>query len=499
VRVLTKSAFAHGGSSVHAQGGVAAALGSDDSPDYHASDTVEVGCGLTDPEVATLVTREGPGRIRELQRLGLRLDRESSGRLDLGQEAAHSRRRVAHAAGDATGAELVRALAAAVVASERIDIVEHCFALDLAMDAEGVAGVFTVDRQGRPILYTARAVVLATGGLGRLFACTTNPSESTGDGHAIAVRAGARLADLEFVQFHPTALADGSDPMALLTEALRGEGAVLVDEGGTRFMSQVHPDAELAPRDVVARAIWRHLASGHQVLLDARAMGDRFAVRFPTVYGLCTTRGLDPRARPVPVSPAAHYHMGGVLIGATGRTSLAGLWACGEVACSGLHGANRLASNSLLEAMVYGARVGEALSGPELRPSPVAGARLRTPGQRPSAVQAWIEGSPKCEHSASELRRVMWQRVGVERCAAGLEAALGEIDDLRASAGSGCGELDNMLTMARLVAAAALARTESRGAHFRTDFPELDPTWQRHLVFEGERLVEGRLEGHPRP
>jgi L-aspartate oxidase len=491
ITVLCKSAFALGGSSERAQGGVAAALGEDDSPELHASDTVRTGCGLTDPEVAALVTRDGPNRMRELLRLGAQIDREPSGSLALGQEAAHSRRRVLHAAGDATGAELVRALNQAVLADDGIRIAEHTMALDLVVDAGRVCGVAAVNRSGDEALYLAPAVVLATGGIGRVFARTTNPRECTGDGLAMAARAGARLAGLEFVQFHPTALADGSDPMALLTEALRGDGAVLIDETGHRFMCDIDPAAELAPRDVVARAIWRHRRDGHQVYLDARSIGDRFPTRFPTVLALCRERGLDPRREPIPVSPAAHYHMGGVVIDHQGRTSLPGLWACGEVACSGLHGANRLASNSLLEALVYGARTGRSLSNAPLeRKSPSPGRLQELRVRWRMAREPWLPEVTGEDHPAARIRRLMWDLVGLERTAAGLQRALRELHDLIAELEDEKGELNTLSVVADLVIRAALARTESRGAHFRHDLPLTSPHWQQQLVFEGERMLE---------
>jgi L-aspartate oxidase len=329
-------------------------------------------------------------------------------------------------------------------------------------------------------------VVLATGGIGQIFRHTTNPAEATGDGLAMAARAGARLAGLEFVQFHPTALDVGGNPMPLLTEALRGEGAQLVDERGDRFMRDVHPLGDLAPRDVVARAIWRHALDGHRVLLDATGLAERIAARFPTVLELCLERGLDPRRAPLPVAPAAHYHMGGVVVDRSGRTSIAGLWACGEVAHTGLHGANRLASNSLLEALVFGARVGEELA-----------AAGTFPGAQPpelplvrGAGSPWLDsaGAPL----ADRLRRVMWTDVGLERTAPGLRFALSELRRLELEAPAGPGELCNLLTVAALVARAAWARTESRGAHFRSDVPWQDPHWRQDLVFEGLEPVAPR-------
>jgi L-aspartate oxidase len=303
----------------------------------------------------------------------------------------------------------------------------------------------------------------------------------------MAARAGARLAGLEFVQFHPTAMAVGGNPMPLLTEALRGEGAVLVDETGGRFMTEVHPLAELAPRDVVARSIWRHRQHGHDTLLDATAFGDRLARRFPTVLELCLERGLDPRSEPIPVAPAAHYHMGGVVVDRDGRTSVPGLWACGEVAHTGLHGANRLASNSLLEALVFAARIGTRLA---------EGADSVIVNEHAAPVHPEVEVSeaPRLEHGGGEfagrLREVMWSGVGLERTAAGLRRAMWEIHQLEREVSPGVGELHNLLTVARLVTHAAWTRTESRGAHFRSDIPWQDQHWRQPLYFEGMEAIE---------
>jgi L-aspartate oxidase len=485
VTVLSKTRFAGGGSSVHAQGGVAVALDPEDSPSRHARDTVAAGCGLCDSEIVRLVTEEGPRRMRELMRLGAEFDRDSSGGLALGREAAHSRRRVVHAAGDATGAELVRALADAVSSLPGVRVVDDVLVLDLVIDGGRVTGVVTVDRTGRLAIEAATAVVLATGGIGQVFRHTTNPVEATGDGLAMAARAGARLAGLEFVQFHPTALAVGGNPMPLLTEALRGEGALLIDETHQRFMEGVHQLAELAPRDVVARAIWRHRRDGHEAFLDATGLADRMPDRFPTVLDLCLRRGLDPRLEPIPVAPAAHYHMGGVVVDRHGRTSLDGLWACGEVAHTGLHGANRLASNSLLEALVFGSRIGERLAVGVDLPSP---ARIPRRPSVPVAAQPWF--GDRAEDVATKLREIMWSGVGLERTASGLRRAMLEVRHLRQEAASGLGELHNLLTVAGLVARAAWARTESRGAHFRSDVPWQDSHWRQHLYIEGDELID---------
>jgi L-aspartate oxidase len=478
VTLLTKVPFGGGGSSSWAQGGIAAALGADDDPALHAADTLAAGAGLNDPEIVELLTEEGPQRVLRLLALGARFDRDLGGHLALGREAAHSRRRILHAHGDSTGAEIVRAMTEAVRRSAGVEVLDLVFAEDLALDESGaVAGVVARHADGRRVLHAAPAVVLATGGSGWLFSHTTNPPEATGDGLGLAARAGALLKDLEFVQFHPTALAAaGSGPMPLLTEALRGEGAVLVDQDGLRFMTAEHPDAELAPRDVVARAIWRRLAAGGRVYLDARAaVGERFPERFPTVFRLCREHGLDPRTEPIPVAPAAHYHMGGIAVDARGRTSLSGLWACGEVAATGAHGANRLASNSLLEALVFGARVAEDLTA---APRRLAVAQPAAPAAQTADPASSGSGSTL----AFEVRALMWEKVGVERDARGLTAAVDRLDHLAEASPRAAGEARNLLAAARMVAAAALARRESRGGHYRTDYPAPDPAWRRHLL-----------------
>jgi L-aspartate oxidase len=551
VALLTKTTLGHGGASPWAQGGVAVAIGADDTPALHAADTLAAGAGLNDPEIVDLLAEEGPGRVRRLIELGTRFDRDAGGGLALGREAAHSRRRILHAK-DATGAEIVRALAVAVAAAPEVEVHEGAFALDLAVQDGAVVGVAARHADGRRVLHLAPAVVLATGGLGRLYLHSTNPPEATGDGLAMAARAGARLVDLEFVQFHPTALAvpeAAGEPLPLLTEALRGEGAVLLDQHGRRFMPAEHPDAELAPRDVVARAIWRRLAAGDRVFLDAtRAVGARFPERFPTVFALCRERGLDPRVEAIPVAPAAHYQMGGVEVDAAGRTSLPGLWACGEVASTGAHGANRLASNSLLEALVFGARVAEDLRKARPRGTPLArvaseGSPRHPEGSEPEGTEsdpgpafslpgegvpppgrgrvgegggqvgagplnesdrvgaaagpAAYAGDPDLELT---VRRLMWERVGLVRDAVGLTAAVADLDRL-ASGNPGAPREDtepteaaNLLLAGRLVARAALARRESRGGHYRSDFPQTDPAWRRRLALTLEPGGEIRLE-----
>lgn len=473
VVVLTKGTLGEG-NSTWAQGGMAVALGEGDSPALHAHDTVSVGAGLNDASAVRVLTAEGPARAEQLLALGARLDRHPDGTLAFGREAAHSTRRILHAA-DATGAELVRTLRDAVRANPAIDVVEGALALSLEGGGDGDGTVTGVLAQvgGRVVRFAARAVVLATGGTGQLYAATTNPREATADGQALAARAGAVLRDLEFLQFHPTALvAPGVDPLPLVTEALRGEGAVLVDERGHRFVFDHHLDGELAPRDVVARAIAVHRLAGHDTFLDARAaLGAQFPARFPTVYASCRAAGIDPVVQPIPVSPAAHYHMGGVATALDGATSVPGLWAAGEVAATGVHGANRLASNSLLEGLVFGARAGaSAASAPAASAAPTS-----------TSTRHPVVGTDRSR--LAELRATMWEHVGLRRDAAGLTIVIERLDDIAAEATGDPlhPEVANLALVGRLVARAALARTESRGAHHRLDHPATDPAWARHL------------------
>jgi L-aspartate oxidase len=477
VTVLTAAPIGQGASSAWAQGGIAAAVAEGDTPEAHARDTVAAGAGLVDEELTRAVTREAPDRVRDLLAYGVPFDRTLEGRLAVGREAAHSARRIVHVRGDAAGRAIMGALGVAVGNTPSIGLLEGYVAEEFVTEGPRVVGVRARPADGqKPATLSARAIVLATGGIGHLFAVTTNPPQACGIGLAIAARAGAVIADTEFVQFHPTAIAVGHDPAPLASEALRGEGAILVNGAGERFMLKIHPDGDLAPRDVVARGVFAEIAAGHGAYLDARtAIGADFPERFPTVYASCVRAGVDPVHMLIPVAPAAHYHMGGVRTDARGRTSLAGLWAAGEVASSGVHGANRLASNSLLEAVVFANRVAEDISGMS-SPS--------TPPQRASTEPgSSIAASP----SVSDLRTIMSQHVGVIRSGDGLAAALERISRIEREAKSA--PLRNMATAGLLVAAAAFARRESRGAHERSDYPGPDPTLARRTFLT---LAEAR-------
>lgn len=459
VLVLTPGRLALDGSSHWAQGGIAAAVGPGDSPAAHAADTIAAGASWNDPAQVNALAGAAPEIIDWLLGLGARFDRDAEGRLSLGREAAHSAARIVHAQGDATGAELMRTLAAAVRRSPHIEVLEGFEARALAEAGSRVAGVLAEGPGRRHYLLAAGAVVLATGGIGQLYRYTTNPAQADGRGLGMALALGVPCRDLEFVQFHPTALAV-SDPaggpgLPLLTEALRGAGAVLVDADGRRFMAGV-AGAELAPRDVVARAVYRQLHRG-PAFLDARAaVGAAFPQRFPSVFALAMARGLDPRRQPLPVAPAVHYHMGGIAVDADGHSGLAGLCAVGEAACTGVHGANRLASNSLLEGLVFGRRCGHALrDAGSTRPSPLRARRL--PGEP--------AGTPT---GLAALRELMWRHAGIEREAVGLAQGLEAVDGMLRNEPTGSRQWLRLLA-AQAVLQSAGSRRHSLGAHCRLD------------------------------
>jgi len=472
--VVTAAPIGEGASSAWAQGGIAAAVAAGDTPEAHARDTIAAGAGLVDETLARAMTREAPERVRDLLAYRVPFDKDLAGHLAVGREAAHSTRRIVHVRGDLAGRAIMDALVAAVRNTPSIRVLEGYVAEDLITDGACVTGVLARPASGTEAESTtlmARAVVLASGGVGHLYAVTTNPREGGGTGLAIAARAGAVLADTEFVQFHPTAIAIGRDPAPLASEAIRGEGAVLVNGDGKSFMANIHPQGDLAPRDVVARAVFTEIVAGRGAFLDARAaIGKAFPERFPTAYASCMAADIDPTRALIPIAPAAHYHMGGVSTDRHGRTSLDGLWAVGEVASTGVHGANRLASNSLLEAVVFGARTAEDISG--LAP------RMAPPSKSPSPPTFHAAEKPDvAPPHTDELRAVMSRHVGVTRNDRGLATALATIARIEREAPSPAPR--NMATAALLIAAAALARRESRGSHSRADYPRTDTAQAR--------------------
>ncbi len=492
VTVVATRPLGEAASSAWAQGGIAAAVAEGDTPQAHANDTVAAGAGLVNEKMALSLAREASARIDDLLAIGVPLDRDSAGRLAVSREAAHSARRIVHVGGDQAGRAVMQALIAAVRNRPSIRVIESHVAEDLIMRGRSVIGVRVraADGSGGMAL-PGRAVVLATGGIGGLYAMTTNPALSRGEGLAMAARAGAIIADAEFVQFHPTGIAIGRDPAPLATEALRGEGAALVNGDGERFMLGVHADAELAPRDVVARAVHRQAAAGRGAFLDCRkAIGPAFAERFPTVHAACIEAGIDPACDLIPVAPAAHYHMGGVWTDGRGRTSMDQLWACGEVACTGVHGANRLASNSLLEAVVMGARVAADIS----RIAP--GWRGMPPPQWPARLRPVEPAAAQDAEAIAMLRETMSRHVGMERTRDGLSEALKVLADISART-AGARDLANAIAAARLIAVSALLRSESRGSHYRSDFPVAEDGWRRHsfLTLREAEAIAARSVG----
>lgn len=476
VVVVTRAALGAESSSAWAQGGIAAALGADDSTGLHLADTLAAGDGLCDVQAAAAIVAEGPAVIAALERAGVDFDRAANGQLALGLEAAHSRRRIVHSAGDGSGAAIVNALVRAVSATPSIRILEGAEARTILMGDEVVAGLLLSVGGNSAVIRTSK-VVLATGGLGGLYEATTNPVLNVGQGIALAARAGAMLADMEFVQFHPTGLDSARRPLALISEAVRGEGALLVNDRGDRFMADVG-GAELAPRDVVARAISAELSQGRRVYLDARqALGSRFASRFPTIHQICRDAAIDPGRDLIPVRPAAHYHMGGVATDLRARSSVAGLWVVGEAASTGLHGANRLASNSLLEAAVMGLRAGEDIAGVI---------------SRPAAVDVSVDHRLKPATDIAAVRSIVSRQLSVLRSAGGLQAAVGALLPLVGSAGMH----SDPAIVALLIAVSAMLRTESRGAHARTDFPLKHESAERRSLTLSDALDIARATTH---
>lgn len=459
-------------SSEYAQGGIAVALSDDDEVELHEQDTLNAGAGLCDRDAVRALVEEGPEAIQKLIEWGAEFDREGS-ELQFALEAAHSRSRILHSHGDSTGREIARTLYQKAASLPNVNFRSYAAVTDLLLHDAEAAGVVACDREARcPVRLHARSVLLATGGLGRVYRETTNPDVATGDGVATAYRAGAVISDIEFVQFHPTALFVPGAPRFLLTEALRGEGAVLRNEAGERFMTNYHPGAELAPRDVVSRSIVLEMrrTGSSRVFLDLSHLDASYLrTRFPRVYQTCLKHGVDITAAPVPVHPAAHYAMGGVRTDLHGRTNVPRLFAAGETACTGVHGANRLASNSLLEGVVFGARAGSAM-------------REWTNARKGEGMIAQTALFPSA--SEQQVRQIAWEHCGILRSGEKLQVAICELSRTPMQAGSHADrshhELRNLHTVALLIARCAWAREESRGAHFRSDFPETKPGFQLH-------------------
>ena len=499
VLVLTKSELSHSATR-YAQGGVAAALAAPDSPELHLSDTIMAGAGLCDVDAVRILVTEGPDRVRELAALGARFDTEPAPdgpELLLAREGGHTLARVVHAGGDATGAEIERALVEAVRESDAIDVREGWFAIELLVERGRCDGVLALDPDGNVEYVRAVDTVLATGGAGQCFAVTTNPTLSTGDGIALAAKAGVACADLEFVQFHPTALHTPAMPRPLISEALRGEGAVLRDDDGIAFMADVHPLADLAPRDIVSRAIYERMqaAGADHVWLDATMIED-FRRHFPTIFYSCLRVGIDPENEMLPVAPAAHYMSGGVVADLDGATTLSHLWACGETACSGVHGANRLASNSLLDGLVFGRRVIEAiLAGKEQAESTGAMTGVLdlpdAAGAEPDPIVLPKQRVSNPAELRAAVQRVMSTDCGVVRDATGLSLATETLTDLARLADDlpartvATYEVVNVLRVSRAIVTAAIARLESRGAHSRRDYPERSEAFLGRFVLRG--------------
>lgn len=495
VALLTKDVLRESNTN-YAQGGIAVALSAKDSPELHLQDTVTAGAGLVDLPAAEVLTYEAPQAIADLVDAGAEFDRDN-GNLLLGREAAHGQRRILHAHGDATGAEVERALSEAVLAHDNIDVYEEVMAVRLLVVDGQCAGVEARDLSGNQNMrFLGRAVCLATGGLGCLYRRTTNPLVATGDGLALAFRAGALVRDMEFVQFHPTALATTGTPKFLISEAVRGEGAVLRNAEGEVFMSRYHAQKDLAPRDEVARAVLAEIKRTGEsfVYLDFTPIGDERALkRFPGIIAECRRRGFDPLESPLPVSPVAHYAMGGVDTDLEATTSVARLYACGECACTGVHGGNRLASNSLLEGLVFGVRCARAMA--KLEPVP---AQVNTEAEQMSFAPV-----PVAEDVYSEIREMMWDDVGIIRSEHSLNNALKNLARLSAAI-SECDEpcrwefeRANMILVADIIVRAALNRKESRGAHYRTDFPESAPSRLFHNLLYQDQAGNVRTSSRP--
>ncbi len=484
VTVIAAAPVGKGASSAWAQGGIAAAISEGDTPENHAKDTIDAGAGIVDENIALLMAREAPARIKDLLQYGVPFDRDLEGKLSCSREAAHSHHRIVRVKGDMAGRKIMEALIAAVRQTPSITIIEGYAAHELITEKNKVTGLEAhnvVEPEATGSLFIpAWAVVLASGGVGGLYKITTNPPEARANGMAIAARAGAVIADAEFVQFHPTGIDIDIDPSPLATEALRGDGATLVNSSGERFMKSVHEDGELAPRDIVARAVFREIKAGRRAFLDCRQHpGSEFKTKFPQVYSYCQAAGIDPQTDLIPVVPTAHYHMGGVLCDAFGRSTVNGLWACGEVASTGAHGANRLASNSLLEACVFAARIAQDIA-------TTAPYRIQ-PVERKIVPSKPFRRTPADNELLRQVRALMSRYVGVIRNKAGLMTVLSELETHRQQMGD-LSQINNIVVAARIIVVAALERCESRGGHFRDDYPDSDKRMAHRSFFTLEQI-----------
>ena len=476
VAILAPGNIGASGASYWAQGGIAAAVEENDSPEKHTADTIAAGAGLVDPDIALTMTRDARKQIDTLITMGAPFDRHDDGRLSPSQEAAHSYRRIIRVKGDGAGKAVMETLKKQILSTPSIQTIEDFTAQDILTFNGEITGIRGRNTAGAVVDIPCSALVLATGGIGHLYRVTTNPTDACGNGVAMAARAGAIIADAEFVQFHPTAINIHRDPAPLATESLRGEGATIIDQFGDRFLKSVHQKAELAPRDIVSRAIFAHIAEGYDAFLDCRLISD-FRDRFPTVFASCMHANINPQNTPIPIAPAAHYHMGGVWTDSNGQTTIKGLWAVGEVASTGVHGANRLASNSLLEALVFSDRLASDILKKDLRQSI----------QKPQ----YFADKDIITHADQEiieiLRDQMTKNVGVIRNASGLISMMRDINKFNSATRSI--EVKNRLMTALLITASAFLRKESRGAHYRSDYPAHDVKYlRRSMMSQGEAI-----------
>ncbi len=493
VYIITAARLGRGSASTWAQGGLAVAMGADDSPALHFEDTIKAGAGLVDEPPAHILTEEGPQRVRDLIDLGVPFDRDPQGQLIFGREAAHNRRRIIHVTGDQAGAAIMETLSRHVLAADHITLLERHVGEDIWLDDGAARACLTYDIDAKKRkLIRARNIILATGGIGGLYAITTNPPHAQGHGIAMAYRAGATIMDPEFVQFHPTAMDIGGDPAPLATEALRGDGAILIDKNGRRLMEGVHEDLDLAPRDIVARTVASAIKQGRGAFLDTRkAIGDKIAHHFPTVYEALRKAHIDPTRQPIPIAPAAHYHMGGVRTDVDGRSDCPGLWAVGEVAATAIHGANRLASNSLLEALVFGARAAKALLGENTKPISTG---PMSAGPLSHKLPADTFPAPANAECLWPLRQAMSAQCGLLRDGKGLRALQDRLRRLSTENAPNATGFENAAQAAFLIAHGAYLREESRGAHQREDFPDTSTPQHILLKFDPDKGLVAKTE-----